>query len=199
MNADILKNELIEISKGKWFGLPYGSFHHPKFTLNESQRNTKERFEKIEITSNDVKDKIVLDLGCNTGAMLAYASQLGAKKVIGIDNDYAAIEFDKKLFEFLNYQKAFLHDNIDKIYDISNLKADIIFCFAISKWVNYDHLIELLSSSGASVIFFEDNKHMGKIIPDIIPGYDCQFTWFSGPEANTDKGWQRVNYICRKK
>jgi ribosomal protein L11 methylase PrmA len=197
MNEELQK-ELVEISKGKWFGLPYGSFHHPGFMVDKAQRNTAERFEKIGITKHLFNAKI-LDLGCNTGAMLAYAMQMGAGYAVGIDNDAKAIEFDKKLFDYLKFRSLFAFEDVNKLNDISYHQADIVFCFALSKWVNYDHLIKLLSESEAPLIFFEDNQHMGKIIPDIIPGYDCKFVWFSGPEANTDKGWQRVNYVCWKK
>lgn len=41
----------------------------------------------IAYLSKDVKDKVVLDLGCGTGRLTIGAALLGAKKVIGIDID----------------------------------------------------------------------------------------------------------------
>lgn len=202
-------NELKKISKDKWFGLPYGTFHHTKFSVlgsnfhknPKAQRNTAERFNMIGITADIVKDKVILDLGCNTGAMLCYAMQLGAHKVLGIDNDREAIHWTTKLFKYLNYNGYFICKDINQIEPkfFKTIKPDIIFCFAISKWVDYDNLIKLLSESGAPLIFFEDNNVFGEIVKDVIPGYDCKFVWFSGPEANTDIGWKRANYICQKK
>ena len=201
-------NKLKEISKNYWYGLPYGSYHHPKLTLEgatyqqnpKCQRDTKSRFEKIGLTKGGLSGKFVLDLGCNTGSMLLYARQLGANEVYGIDNHAPNIYFCKDLFSFVEEENhTFLVSSADSI-TLNQFNAEVIFCLAISKWVrDYDHLIRILSESGAELIWFEDNKHMGKIIEDIIPGYDCEFKFFSGPEANTKVGWKRVNYLCRRK
>ena len=202
---DYLVKELKKVSENKWFGLPYGSFHHVDFMYSGSkfghnpvvQRDTAERFANIGITREMINGKKVIDLGCNTGSMLTFAKQLGASWTYGIDNDKPAINFAKKLYEYLGYEGKFVCGDINALSFIPS--CDVLFCFAISKWVEYDHLIKILSESNVPIIVFEDNKHFGKIIPDIIPGYDCEFKWFSGPEANTDKGWGRVNYMCRKK
>jgi SAM-dependent methyltransferase len=204
---DELINELKKISKGQWFGLPYGSYHHPEFTLAGStfgqnpvcQRDTKERFEMVGLTEKELKGKTILDIGCNTGSMLLYAKQLGASNFIGIDNHAPNITFCCNLFRELNiHNYSFMIDDANKDLFIPE-DVNVIFCLAISKWVDYDHLIKLLSESGAELIWFEDNKHMGKVIPDIIPGYDCEFKFASGPEANTPTGWGRMNYLCRGK
>ena len=212
INEELL-TELKNISKGYWFNLPYGSYHHPKFTLEGStfeqnpvcQRDTKQRFEQIGLTTKELKNKIVEDIGCNCGAMLLYAKQLGAKIVIGLDNHKPNVDFCNKLFNKL-YPQESNESHFFSVLDINTVdgkkaktSAEILFCLSISKWVNYDHLIKVLSESGAETIWFEDNKNIGKIIPDIIPGYDCEFKFFSGPEANTPTGWARVNYLCRKK
>jgi SAM-dependent methyltransferase len=213
MTKEELLTKLQEISKGHWFGLPYGSYHHPEFTLIGStfgqkpvcQRDTKERFEQIGLTEEDFKDKIVEDIGCCTGAMLLQAKQLGAKMVIGEDIHQPNIDFCETLFNELYPQESntdwyFQQLNINTVNELDvHSSADIIFCLAISKWVNYDHLIKVLSNSGAKLIWFEDNKHCGQVIKDIIPGYDCEFKFASGPEANTPIGWKRMNYLCRRK
>lgn len=208
VSKEELLEELKRISKNCWAGLPYSSFHHPKFTFPylssngkpQCQRNTLERFEKLGI---DVKGKLVWDLGCCTGAMLMQALLNGAHYVVGIDNHQPNIEFCKKLFQSLSssfkYGSNFLCVDIDNLLEVH---GDVIFCFAISKWVkDYDHLIKLLSESNAELIFFEDNKYMGKVIKDIIPGYDCKFVWKSGPEGNSPlghPGWGRMNYRCTR-
>ncbi|MEM5797663.1 MAG: METTL5 family protein [Candidatus Aenigmatarchaeota archaeon] len=42
--------------------------------------------------NGDIKDKVVFDFGCGTGRLAIGALLLGAKEVIGIDNDYKVLE-----------------------------------------------------------------------------------------------------------
>ena len=47
----------------------------------------KDKFWKV-----DFANKSVIDFGCNTGQMSRFASELGAKSVIGVDYDFDAIQ-----------------------------------------------------------------------------------------------------------
>ncbi len=42
--------------------------------------------------SGDIEDKVVFDFGCGTGRLAIGALLLGAKEVVGIDNDYKVLE-----------------------------------------------------------------------------------------------------------
>lgn len=42
--------------------------------------------------NGDVEDKIIFDFGCGTGRLAIGALLLGAKEVVGIDNDYKVLE-----------------------------------------------------------------------------------------------------------
>ncbi|MBU5537529.1 MAG: METTL5 family protein [Candidatus Aenigmatarchaeota archaeon] len=68
-------------------------------------QNPKPSLEQYTIPSNlaadilhfaylngDIKDKVVFDFGCGTGRLAIGALLLGAKEVIGIDNDYKVLE-----------------------------------------------------------------------------------------------------------
>jgi hypothetical protein len=210
MNYQLLA-ELRDISKDQWFGLPYGSFHHPLFSLEGStyggnvlcQRDTKKRFKQVDLTTKELTNKTVVDVGSNTGAMLLYAAQLGANKVIGIDNHKPNTIFCQKLFNECepNLSAAFYNWDANRLKDdaLKELNPDIVFCLALSKWVDYEHLIKLLSNSGAELIWFEDNKYGGQDrSKGLIPGYECKLMFYSGMEANTPNGWQRSNYLGRK-
>jgi hypothetical protein len=172
-----LIDELIFISKDKWGskngeGLCYGSFHHPKFHIEDAQRNTMKRFEVMGI--KNFSGITTLDLGCNSGAMSTYAMMLGAIS-IGYEIEERLVNFNNKLSKFLNLPGKFYVKNIDEINELP--KVDIIFAFAISAWVNKEHLISLLTSSGANEIYFEDNSGSDSIL---IPGYKSDYLGSDG-------------------
>ena len=55
----------------------------------------------IENSNTDIHKKTVLDLGCGTGRFAMGAYYLGARQVVGIDIDKAAIKIAKKTAKFL--------------------------------------------------------------------------------------------------
>lgn len=172
-----LVDELIFISKDRWGskngeGLCYGSFHHPKFHIEDAQRNTLKRFKNMGI--DNLSGFTILDLGCNSGAMSTHAMILGAK-AIGFEIEERLVNFNNKLSNFLNLPGKFYVKNIDEMDELP--KVDIIFAFAISAWVNKEHLIGLLTSSGANEIFFEDNSGSDSIR---IPGYKSDYLNYDG-------------------
>lgn len=83
------------------------------------------------------KDKIVLDLGCGTGVLSAFAVKAGAKEVIGVDNS----NFEKEMNAQLN--KMGVKDRVKYINEsIENLaeeeqprvpQVDVI----VSEWMGY--------------------------------------------------------------
>jgi putative methylase len=70
----------------------------------------------------DIKNKIIIDLGCGTGIFSIGAYITGAKKVIGIDIDKYSIEIAKNYAEKNNYKISFLISNVSNI----NKKCDTI-------------------------------------------------------------------------
>ncbi len=105
----------------------------------------------------DIKDKVVFDLGCGTGIFAIGASLTGAKKVIGFDVDKKIIEKAKKYAKKNNLSVEFLEKDILDIKEKcdtilmnppfgaqkSNLKADRKFIergFKISAVIYTIHL-----------------------------------------------------------
>ena len=63
----------------------------------------------------DIKNKMVIDLGCGTGIFSIGAYITGAKKVIGIDVDKYSIEIAKNYAKKNNYKISFLVSDIKDI------------------------------------------------------------------------------------
>jgi putative methylase len=71
---------------------------------------------------NDIKDRMVVDLGCGTGIFSFGASFVNAKKVIGIDVDKKSIITAKKHAKEINQDINFLNQDIENV----KLKCDTV-------------------------------------------------------------------------
>ena len=72
-----LIKELKDISKGSYKGIPYSSFHHPKFTYLNTQRNTYERLKRFGINSDIMIGKDVLDHGSKRSLFMQVCKRNG--------------------------------------------------------------------------------------------------------------------------
>lgn len=72
----------------------------------------------------DFVDKDVIDIGCGTGILAIYASILGAKKVIAIDNDELCIENVEENLKLNSITNVEFESNDSKA--MKNLKAHIV-------------------------------------------------------------------------
>ena len=64
----------------------------------------QEHIIRYRFASQFVRNKVVLDAGCGTGYGSYLLSQIGSKKVIGIDNSKRAINFCKNNFKAKNLE-----------------------------------------------------------------------------------------------
>lgn len=75
------------------------TFREPDFKLEQYQIDSLAASDILFIAGlsyNDIKDKIIIDLGCGTGILSIGAVLLGAKKVYAIDIDKKALEIGEK-------------------------------------------------------------------------------------------------------
>lgn len=73
--------------------------------------------------SGDIKNKVVLDLGCGSGRLMIGAALFGAKKAIGVDVDKKLIEMTKKNIK-----------NVESLINIKIQEKIELFCMDISEW-----------------------------------------------------------------
>ena len=128
----------------------------------------------------DIKNKIVVDLGCGTGTFAIGAFILGAKKVYGFDIDESLIQIAKQYSKENNLEIEFIASDVKDITQKcdtvimnppfgaqkSNLKADRKFiekAFEISDMIYSIHLKKtisflekMISSLNGEIIFQKD-------------------------------------------
>jgi ribosomal protein L11 methyltransferase len=64
---------------------------HPKMAFGTGHHETTHMIIEMELEA-DFKNKKVFDFGCGTGVLGILASKLGAKSIVGVDNEYPAYE-----------------------------------------------------------------------------------------------------------
>lgn len=123
----------------------------------------------------DIKDKIVIDLGCGTGIFSIGASIVGAKEIYGIDIDENSIKIAKNYADSINEKIIFVNQDIKDVKincdtiimnppfgaQKSNLKADrkflekgfeistIIYSLHLSKTIMF--INKLVSALGGEI------------------------------------------------
>ncbi len=125
MNGKLTSRNEIEswINNQQWYqkiSLSNGLETPGKF---DSQKRLK--FFKNE----DLSDKSVLDIGCNSGYYCLWAKRRGAGRVVGIDIDNHRLEQARILAEIENLNIEYYRKEIAEIESLGCF--DIIFCFAV--------------------------------------------------------------------
>lgn len=149
------------------------------------------------IKKEDIKDKVVVDIGCNTGASSFWAIENGAKKCLGFDVAKEGIDFANFLAEELKVNCFFKCDGFDEPKD---KQGDIAFCFAchddIAGTDEAKQKILLDNLKKYSVVYFEthlkgtfDNWDMPKIIRD---NFNVEYLGETG-EGNLKRDFYRLS------
>ena len=79
------------------------------------------------IRKEDIKDKIVVDIGCNTGASSFWAIENGAKQCIWFDVAKEGIDFANLIAKDLGVNCSF---EVQGFGEPVEKKGDVAFCFA---------------------------------------------------------------------
>jgi 2-polyprenyl-3-methyl-5-hydroxy-6-metoxy-1,4-benzoquinol methylase len=106
-------------------------------------RDTLYRYETMGLNNLDFSGKSILDLGCNSGAMLFEAKRRGAGKALGIDYERDYITCARQLALYnkvpINFIKLDLND-LDSIKYIKQYfcddPIDIVFALSLYKHIN---------------------------------------------------------------
>lgn len=169
--ADYLKRQIIEVSgsfhtKGRRHsmrtqGVAYGSFDVPGMKLppSDAQRNTRQRLFQFGIQESDMAACSVLDIGCNTGALLFELCNLGIATGYGIEIDAEKIVVARQVRNHLELSQLY--------FDVVNIEAlpkgalpmfDVTFALAVEGHVlDKDNFYKLLGEVTRKTLYFEAN------------------------------------------
>jgi SAM-dependent methyltransferase len=122
-----------------------------------------------KIRKEDIKDKVVVDIGCNLGAASFWAIENGAKKVFGFDVAAEGIEVAKLLAAEFNNNCVF---DIGDFSKPQEKMGDVAFCFACHDDIGSPEVLRD-NLKKYSIVYFEthlknsfDNWDMPQVIKD---------------------------------
>ena len=127
-------------------------------------------FRKPFFRPADFKNKTVLDVGCNTGQMCRFASELGASRVIGVDYDKTAIAYAKQT----DHKTFYLCDDLDNYFCYANLpKFDTVLFLSVVGTKELQNPMGILANvaSHAKVMYLEG--HHSSEYADLLKNIVC--------------------------
>jgi SAM-dependent methyltransferase len=108
------------------------------------------------IRKEDIKDKIVVDIGCNLGAASFWAIENGAKSCYGFDVVPEAIDLANKIAEHYNLECYF---GVKGFNEPQEKYGSVAFCFACHDDIRNDKVL-LENLKKYEVVYFETHlKH----------------------------------------
>lgn len=129
---------------------------------------------------NDFKDATVIDLGCNMGQMAFQAEKWGARMVIGVEFDAAAVNNANEIKEKLNSNVTFVVDDLDSNFLWNSLPTiDVVMFLAVIDTHELENRYGILSKACAKtgkVMYFEGH---GKQPPSRYLQNIIEYTDFS--------------------
>jgi len=108
-------------------------------TLLPINDETEIRKRELETFMYEVQNKSVLDIGCSNGFASVLASQNGAKSIISVDVEEAALEYLDEIIEMHSLpidtkRIAFLDLNA------TFFQSEVVFCFEVIHWLYHQGL-----------------------------------------------------------
>ena len=154
------KKSGVSYSAGK-FNTGYHSFSINQYDF-KGQRDPKLRFKELPFS---LKDKSILDIGCNQGGML-YAFSSDIKYGIGIDYDSRMINAANKIKSYtksnnLDYYVFDLEkESLDYLFDfLPEEKVDVVLLLSVCMWIkNWREVIKFCKLLSSKLIFETNGK-----------------------------------------
>lgn len=175
-----------EIYQSIWFG--------GEEIVKGSRDDMRKRMSLIR--KEDIKDKVVVDIGCNTGAASFWAIENGAKECIGFDVAKEGIEFANLISKELNVNCSF---EVQGFGEPVEKKGDIAFCFACVDDITKenDEIRKILRDNlkKYDVVYFE--THLKGTFPNwdlpsiIREAFNCEYLGETG-EGNLKRDFYRL-------
>lgn len=145
-----------ETVKERYIAGKYGKVYYqdvPELGLSGGPRKTEQRYRELQLEKVNFQGKTVLDIGCAGGSFLRYATNKGASRCVGVDEDKAELEAAFHVANMLGqFNTDFIHldvtkDKIDGVFDIT-------FFLSLNYHVGYPSWI---MEATKELLIFEDN------------------------------------------
>ncbi|XP_042220881.1 protein arginine N-methyltransferase 6-like [Homarus americanus] len=169
----------------------YSDIELHRTMIEDSVRTNAYQQAIFQNMENDVRGKVVADVGCGTGILSMFCAQAGAKKVYAIDASKIALHA-KQLIEANGYKDVItvLQGKAEEV-DLPE-KVDII----VSEWMGYMMLYETMLPS---VLYVRDKwlKPGGKMYPERAVLYMAlgEAQWITKYEEGTYDFWISLNHV----
>jgi SAM-dependent methyltransferase len=105
----------------------------------------------------DVKDRRVVELGCNMALLGLHCKLVGAREVVCVDHSPSILEAGKLLAESADVSIEFLHGDLNAIpfcQKLIELQGDVLIAFSVVHWLNDLAGVESLFRT-VNTLFFE--------------------------------------------
>ncbi len=138
--------------------MPYQSIFNGEEELVRGRR--PDVLERIRMIAEcDLKEKAVLDLGCNVGSNCYLAAQAGAAAVVGVDNSPRLISAAVRLNSYFAAPCTFIvHDLNTELTDCE--AAHTVICFSLAQHIpDKSGLVKTIINKTKNVLYFEGHAN----------------------------------------
>ncbi|XP_045618904.1 protein arginine N-methyltransferase 6 [Procambarus clarkii] len=169
----------------------YSDIELHRTMIEDSVRTNAYQQAIFQNMEEDVRGKVVADVGCGTGILSMFCAQAGAKKVYAIDASKIAVHA-KQLIEANGFEDVItvLQGKAEEV--VLPEKVDIV----VSEWMGYMLLYETMLPS---VLYVRDKwlKPGGKMYPERAALYMAlgEAQWITKYEEGTYDFWVSLNHV----
>lgn len=139
----------------------YCSFSTPAVTVpaEMAQRNAVRRLARFDLGRSQVEGRSILDLGCNSGAMLFELSNRAPRSGLGIEYDQDKVELAREIASLSDLDRLeFRQSDIDALSEADLGQFDIVLALAIEAHVmDPDKLLRMIAAVTRHTLYFEGN------------------------------------------